>query len=197
MIKKTVNIRSKWKDIEKKPTHKVDIIGALCLKQLQTKHDFPAFNGFICDECRSSWIERNICTPWWNDCCKKQHQRQWQNSNIPNLLKPQLKLRTTYESKFHHLSNKKPAKMKMIWFVHVITRTRCSKTYLNKIWVIWRRVALITSPMTWLFGRSHMRISWYKMMKKRCVWKWCIISWQLEIYKGGGDSIKYQWKIAQ
>lgn len=103
MIKKTVNIRLKWKDIEKKPTHKVDIIGALCLKQLHKKHDFPAFNGFICDECRSSWIERNICTPWWNDCCKKQHQRQWQNSNIPNLLKPQLKLRTTYESRFRHL----------------------------------------------------------------------------------------------
>ena len=75
--------------------------------------------------------------------------------------------------------------MKMIWFVHVITRTRCSKTYLTKIGVIWRRVALITSPMTWLFGRSHMRISGRKMKKKRCEWKRCEISWQLEIYKTG------------
>ena len=84
--------------------------------------------------------------------------------------------------------------MKMIWFVHVITRTRCSKTYLTKIGVIWRRVALITSPMTWLFGRSHMRISGRKMKKKRCEWKRCEISWQLEIYKGGGWFYKVSMK---
>ena len=82
----------------------------------------------------------------------------------------------------------------MIWFVHVITRTRCSKTYLTKIGVIWRRVALITSPMTWLFGRSHMRISGRKMKKKRCEWKRCEISWQLEIYKGGGWFYKVSMK---
>ena len=75
--------------------------------------------------------------------------------------------------------------MKIIWFVHVITRTRCSKSYLNEIGVIGRRVALIKSPMTRLFWRSHMRVSWYKMKKKKCVWKWCIIKWQIEVYKAG------------
>lgn len=75
--------------------------------------------------------------------------------------------------------------MKIIWFVHVITRTRCSKSYLNEIGVIGRRVALIKWPMTRLFWRSHMRVSWYKMKKKKCVWKWCIIKWQIEVYKAG------------
>lgn len=75
--------------------------------------------------------------------------------------------------------------MKIIWFVKVISRTRYSKKYLNKIGVNGKRVALITWPMTYLFGRSHMRVSWYKMKKKRHENKWCVIQWQLEIYKNG------------
>lgn len=75
--------------------------------------------------------------------------------------------------------------MKIIWFVKVISRTRFSKKYLNKIGVNGKRVALITWPMTYLFGRSHMRVSWYKMKKKRHENKWCVIQWQLEIYKNG------------
>lgn len=84
--------------------------------------------------------------------------------------------------------------MKIIWFVKVISRTRYSKKYLNKIGVNGKRVALITWPMTYLFGRSHMRVSGRKMKKKRCVWKWCIISWQMEIYRDGGIFYKISMK---
>lgn len=153
------------------------------------KLDIPAFNGFILGTCLWSWIEKNICTGSWNDYCKSKRPRRWQDLNIQNWLKQQLKSRTIWGSKFRHLLNKMIAYCK----IKALTRSRRSKKAIESEWKSSRNIALVRSFwLLFVLGRCHAWVTLKRVPKKRIrhmVGGWHIrIKWELDKYKSNGKT---------
>lgn len=147
------------------------------------KLDIPASNGFILGTCLWSWIEKNICTGSWNDYCKSKRPRRWQDLNIQNWLKQQLKSRTIWGSKFRHLLNK----MIAYWKIVTITRSRRTKQSLKSFGKSSRQIALVRSfRLLFVLWRCHAWITLKRKPHKRIknmIWETKRIKWELEIYK--------------